>query len=159
MAEVYKSRTGKYMSEEMLTLIWSVAVSIFAFGGMIGGLCGGAIADYCGRKCGLLLNNAIVILGATLMSSSHLFQSIECLIMGRFFIGLSCGLNTALVPMYSQSIGRYDWIAFVTNFRPTTDPWNRRWLAISIGCGIHTSHITIDAITTMSRITKISMDQ
>ena len=33
------------------------------------------------------------------MSSSHLFRSIECLIIGRFFIGLSCGLNTALVPM------------------------------------------------------------
>lgn len=51
------------------------------------------------RKCGLLFNNAIAILGATLMSSSHLFRSIECLIIGRFFIGLSCGLNTALVPM------------------------------------------------------------
>ena len=51
------------------------------------------------RKCGLLLNNAIAILGATLMSSSHLFRSVECLFMGRFAIGLSCGLNTALVPM------------------------------------------------------------
>ncbi|RWS03998.1 glucose transporter type 1-like protein, partial [Dinothrombium tinctorium] len=71
---------------------------------MIGGIGGGAIADWCGRKCGLLLNNAIAILGATLMSSSQLFRSIECLILGRFFIGLNCGINTALVPMYLSEI-------------------------------------------------------
>jgi SP family facilitated glucose transporter-like MFS transporter 1 len=104
IANIYKTRTSKYMTEEMLALLWSVTVSIFAVGGMIGGISGGAIADYCGRKCGLLLNNAIAILGATLMSSSQLFRSIECLIMGRFFIGLSCGLNTALVPMYLSEI-------------------------------------------------------
>lgn len=38
------------------------------------------------------------------MSSSQLFNSIECLILGRFFIGLCCGLNTALVPMYLSEI-------------------------------------------------------
>lgn len=37
------------MSEDMLTLVWSITVSIFAVGGMIGGLSGGVIADYCGR--------------------------------------------------------------------------------------------------------------
>ncbi|XP_054157864.1 glucose transporter type 1-like isoform X1 [Oppia nitens] len=104
IANVYKTRTSKYMTEEMLALLWSVTVSVFAVGGMIGGISGGAIANYCGRKCGLLLNNAIAILGATLMSSSQLFRSIECLVMGRFFIGLSCGLNTALVPMYLSEI-------------------------------------------------------
>lgn len=60
--------------------------------------------SYLHRKCGLLLNNAIAILGATLMSSSQLFKSIECLILGRFFIGLNCGTNTALVPMYLSEI-------------------------------------------------------
>ncbi len=37
------------MTEEMLALLWSVTVSVFAVGGMIGGISGGAIADYCGR--------------------------------------------------------------------------------------------------------------
>jgi hypothetical protein len=49
IANVYKTRTSKYMTEEMLALLWSVTVSIFAVGGMIGGISGGAIADYCGR--------------------------------------------------------------------------------------------------------------
>lgn len=51
-----------------------------------------------------MLNNAIAIFGATLMSSSQLFRSIECLIIGRFFIGINCGLNTHLVPMYLSEI-------------------------------------------------------
>lgn len=62
------------------------------------------ITDTKYRKCGLLLNNAIAIFGATLMSSSQLFRSIECLIIGRFFIGINCGLNTCLVPMYLSEI-------------------------------------------------------
>ena len=102
--EIYRERTGQFITTNKLELIWAITVSIFAIGGMIGGLSGGTIADWCGRKCGLLLNNAIAILGATLMSSSKLFKSVECLIIGRFFIGLNCGLNTHLVPMYLSEI-------------------------------------------------------
>ncbi|XP_053213492.1 glucose transporter type 1-like isoform X3 [Panonychus citri] len=101
---VYKDRTGNYLSQELSDFLWSLTVSIFAVGGMFGGISGGLIADWCGRKCGLLLNNAIAILGATLMSSSQLFKSIECLIAGRFFIGLNCGISTTLVPMYLSEI-------------------------------------------------------
>ncbi|KAI1289961.1 Glucose transporter type 1 [Halotydeus destructor] len=104
IADIYRNRTGQWITEERRDTIWSITVSIFAVGGMIGGISGGGIANWCGRKCGLLLNNAIAMLGATLMSSSQLFNSIECLIMGRFFIGLNCGLNTALVPMYLSEI-------------------------------------------------------
>ena len=104
IAEIYYERTSNYISTDLLDLIWSITVSIFAIGGMLGGYSGGFIADWCGRKCGLLLNNSIAILGATLMSSSQLFKSFECLIIGRFFIGINCGLNTHLVPMYLSEI-------------------------------------------------------
>lgn len=104
IANVYKQRTGKWISEELIDLIWSLTVSIFAVGGMLGGLLAPALANWCGRKTGLVLNNTVAVLGVTLMSSSQLSQSIECLIAGRFFIGLNCGLNTALVPMYLSEI-------------------------------------------------------
>lgn len=104
IANVYKQRTGQWISEELIDLIWSVTVSIFAVGGMLGGLLAPAVANWCGRKTGLVLNNTVAVLGVTLMSSSQLSQSIECLIIGRFFIGLNCGLNTALVPMYLTEI-------------------------------------------------------
>jgi len=104
IANIYKNRTGQWLSEEMRDLIWSVTVSIFAIGGMLGGLFAPGVANWCGRKTGLVLNNTVAVIGVTLMSSSHLSQSVECLIIGRFFIGLNCGLNTALVPMYLTEI-------------------------------------------------------
>lgn len=101
---VYKGRTGKWISEELRDVLWSIIVSVFAIGGMLGGILAPSLANWCGRKTGLVLNNTVAVLGVTLMSSSQLFQSIECLIFGRFFIGLNCGLNTALVPMYLSEI-------------------------------------------------------
>lgn len=104
IANIYKNRTGFWITEELRDIIWSLTVSIFAVGGMLGGLVAPIMANWCGRKTGLVLNNTIAILGVTLMSSAQLSQSIECLIVGRFFIGLNCGLSTALVPMYLTEI-------------------------------------------------------
>lgn len=104
IANIYKNRTGNWISEELRDVIWSLTVSVFAIGGMIGGIAAPMVANKCGRKTGLVYNNTVAVLGVSLMSSSQLFQSIECLIIGRFFIGLNCGLNTALVPMYLTEI-------------------------------------------------------
>lgn len=104
IANVYKNRTGNWISEELRDVIWSITVSVFAIGGMIGGILAPSVANWCGRKTGMILNNTVAILGVTLMSSSQLSQSIECLIAGRLFIGLNCGLSTALVPMYLTEI-------------------------------------------------------
>lgn len=104
LATVYRNRTGRWMTEELRDIIWSMVVCVFAIGGMIGGLLAPLAANWCGRKTGLVLNNTIAVLGLTLMSSSEMLQSIECLVAGRFFIGLNCGLNTALVPMYLAEI-------------------------------------------------------
>lgn len=46
---VYKDRTGNYLSQELSDFLWSLTVSIFAVGGMFGGISGGLIADWCGR--------------------------------------------------------------------------------------------------------------
>ncbi|XP_035230757.1 glucose transporter type 1-like isoform X1 [Stegodyphus dumicola] len=104
IADVYKARTGKDISEDFRDLLWSLIVSVFAIGGMIGGMIGGSIADKFGRKGGLLVNNAFGIIGAALMGSSKISQSIEILVVGRLIIGMNCGVNTALVPMYLSEI-------------------------------------------------------
>lgn len=104
IANIYKNRTGNWISEELRDIIWSLAVSIFAIGGMIGGITAPTVANRFGRKRGLVLNNSVAIFGVTLMTLSRWTESIECLIIGRFFIGLNCGLNTALVPMYLTEI-------------------------------------------------------
>jgi len=57
---------GKPTDQTQVTLIWAVAVSIFCVGGMVGGLSTGFVAEKFGRKGGLLVSNALVVLSAAL---------------------------------------------------------------------------------------------
>lgn len=91
MKDVYKDRYGEDISEEFIQQLYSVAVSIFAIGGMLGGFSGGWMANRFGRKGGLLLNNILGISGACLMGSTKMVASYEMLFLGRFVIGINCG--------------------------------------------------------------------
>ncbi|XP_030763243.1 glucose transporter type 1 isoform X2 [Sitophilus oryzae] len=102
--DVYKSRYAEDLPEEIVKTLYSVAVSIFAIGGMIGGFGGGIVANKFGRKGGLLLNNILGVAGGCLMWCTKVANSYEMLFFGRFIMGVNCGLNTSLVPMYISEI-------------------------------------------------------
>lgn len=80
---------------------WSVVVSIFCLGGLIGSSVSGSACDYLGRKRLILLNNGIFILGALLLV---LAQSTFQLIMGRMCMGMACGVSSVVVPLYLGEI-------------------------------------------------------
>ncbi|XP_076041486.1 glucose transporter 1 isoform X4 [Oratosquilla oratoria] len=104
IGDCWKERYNDNIDENMQNLLLSITVSIFAIGGMLGGFSGGYIGNKCGRKKGLLLNNLMGIAGACLMGFSQISMSFEMLILGRLIIGINCGLNTSLVPMYISEI-------------------------------------------------------
>lgn len=48
----------------------------------------------------MLMMNLLAFVSAVLMGFSKLAKSFEMLILGRFIIGVYCGLTTGFVPMY-----------------------------------------------------------
>lgn len=49
MKDVYKNRYGLDLQDDTVNRLYSIAVSIFAIGGMLGGFSGGMIANRFGR--------------------------------------------------------------------------------------------------------------
>merc|ERR1711981_1401755 len=92
------------MTKPAVTAVWSLVISIFCVGGMIGGSVVGVISSKLGRKGGLLLNNTLMIIGGGLMLGSKYAGSYEMLIAGRFFIGVNAGINAGISPMYLTEI-------------------------------------------------------
>ncbi|XP_070612800.1 solute carrier family 2, facilitated glucose transporter member 3-like [Erythrolamprus reginae] len=101
-------RTGSFISEGLQTALWSLSVAIFSVGGMIGSFSVGVFVNRFGRRNSMLLVNVLAIVGGVLMGLSKVASAVEMLIIGRFVIGVFCGLCTGLVPMYISEVSPTD---------------------------------------------------
>jgi len=102
--ESYIGRYGESMTPSNLNFWWGFAVAIFAAGGMVGSVVGGVISKRLGLKPSMLYNNALAIIAALLMGLCKLAGSFEMLIIGRLVIGINCGINMVVAPMYLTEI-------------------------------------------------------
>uniref|UniRef100_A0A4X2LYV3 Solute carrier family 2 member 9 n=1 Tax=Vombatus ursinus TaxID=29139 RepID=A0A4X2LYV3_VOMUR len=102
--DTWEKRQGHSIDNSTLTLLWSVTVSIFAIGGLVGTMMVILIGKVLGRKCVLLVNNAFAILAAVLMACSRQAGSFEILILGRFIMGIDGGIALSVLPMYLNEI-------------------------------------------------------
>ncbi|XP_029310542.1 solute carrier family 2, facilitated glucose transporter member 1-like [Cottoperca gobio] len=97
-------RYGEPIPIGTLTSLWSLSVAIFSIGGMLSSSCVGFVSEWLGRRKGMLINNMFAFIGGSLMGLSKLCHSFEMLILGRFIIGIYCGLASGLTPMYVGEI-------------------------------------------------------
>ncbi|XP_044144952.1 LOW QUALITY PROTEIN: solute carrier family 2, facilitated glucose transporter member 11-like [Bufo gargarizans] len=102
--ETWYLRYKSQLDEGLLTLIWSVIVSVFTIGGLLGTFIGGLAAVKYGRKNVLLVNNAVAILAALVMGMAQPAGLFEFLIVGRFLIGINAGVGMCVQPLYLGEI-------------------------------------------------------
>ncbi|XP_030581304.1 solute carrier family 2 member 15a [Archocentrus centrarchus] len=97
-------RDGAGLSEEALTLIYSLTVSVFAIGGLLGSLIVGMLVTRFGRKGTVVNTTVLVFIAGLLMGFSRICGSPEMIIIGRFITGIHSGISLSVVPMYLGEI-------------------------------------------------------
>ncbi|XP_029007717.1 solute carrier family 2, facilitated glucose transporter member 11 [Betta splendens] len=98
--ETFLERWDVQLENYQVTLVWTVIVSIFSLGGLIGALITGPMTIRYGRKNCLLLNNVFLMAGAVLALSSRAAKSFEMIIMSRVLVGINSGISMNVQPMY-----------------------------------------------------------
>ncbi|XP_024916771.1 solute carrier family 2 member 15a [Cynoglossus semilaevis] len=98
------SRNGTWLTEETLTLMYSLTVSVFAIGGLLGSLIVGMLVTRFGRKGTVVNSTVLVFIAGSLMGFSRLWVFPETVIIGRFITGIHSGISLSVVPMYLGEI-------------------------------------------------------
>ncbi|KFP89918.1 Solute carrier family 2, facilitated glucose transporter member 9, partial [Apaloderma vittatum] len=101
----WSQRYGHGLEPGPLTLLYSLTVSIFALGGLVGSLLVGMLVDRYGRGNGALSRSALlVLLAGGFMGFSRELESPEMVIIGRCITGLHSGICLSVVPLYLGEI-------------------------------------------------------
>ncbi|KAK5880829.1 hypothetical protein CesoFtcFv8_021697 [Champsocephalus esox] len=98
--DTYTERWGSGLESSQLTLMWTIIVSAFSLGGLLGALLAGPLSVRFGRKDSLLLNNGFLFAGAVLVLTSRVAKSFEMVIFARFLVGINSGVSMNVQPMY-----------------------------------------------------------
>ncbi|KAG7094052.1 hypothetical protein E1B28_007671 [Marasmius oreades] len=77
----------------------SLVVSILSAGTFVGALLAAPMADYVGRKWGIVASCLVFSIGVAMQTAS---TAIPLFVVGRVFAGLGVGLVSCLVPMYQS---------------------------------------------------------
>ncbi|XP_066522357.1 solute carrier family 2, facilitated glucose transporter member 11 [Hoplias malabaricus] len=98
--ETCVERWDTLLESNQVTMIWTLIVSAFSVGGLLGSLLAGPMAIKFGRKQTLLLNNGFLLISAVITLSSRSMKSFEMIILARLLVGVSAGVSMNVQPMY-----------------------------------------------------------
>ncbi|KGL87377.1 Solute carrier family 2, facilitated glucose transporter member 9, partial [Charadrius vociferus] len=100
----WSQRYGHGLASGPLTLLYSLTVSIFALGGLVGSLLVGVLVERYGRNGTLSRSALLVLLASGFMGFSRELGSPEMVIIGRSITGLHSGICLSVVPLYLGEI-------------------------------------------------------
>ncbi|XP_061823396.1 solute carrier family 2, facilitated glucose transporter member 11-like isoform X2 [Nerophis lumbriciformis] len=98
--ETYRTRWGTGLGAPYVTLVWTLIVSAFSLGGLLGALLAGPMSVKFGRKKSLLLNNSFLFVGTLFFLLCRVARSFEMIIFARFLMGINSGVSCNVQPMY-----------------------------------------------------------
>uniref|UniRef100_A0A7N8YPK8 Solute carrier family 2 member 9, like 2 n=1 Tax=Mastacembelus armatus TaxID=205130 RepID=A0A7N8YPK8_9TELE len=111
--KTWLDRYGEPVGTETVTLLWSITVSIFAIGGLLGALSVSLIVKILGRKGTLLLNNIFALIASLLLTLGEKAKSFEMLIIGRLIIGVDSGKSlfpSSFVVFMASLVSRWNYL-------------------------------------------------
>lgn len=91
---------GVKLSNRQFDIFWSLIVSVFLIGAVIGGITGGWISETIGRKGTLIAGNSLNFFAALMFICSKYIPSVELFFCARIIVGYIAGLMTTVIPMY-----------------------------------------------------------
>ncbi|CAG5125092.1 unnamed protein product, partial [Candidula unifasciata] len=103
-ASVFGAQPELLLEDWVIKLLWSTTVAAFVLFGMIGAFISAQVADFFGRKLGMIVITFLMFIAAVLGGITLVAKSPECLILSRVFVGLHSGLNITLCPLYLAEI-------------------------------------------------------
>lgn len=86
------------------TLLWTITNTLFVVGGMVGAFTSKYVAEFLGRKKGILFHYIFVVVGSVLVIVAPYVNSPECVIVSRFLFGVQGGMCCGLIPTYLSEI-------------------------------------------------------
>ncbi|KAJ7423369.1 hypothetical protein BTVI_09990 [Pitangus sulphuratus] len=102
--ETWLERYGYPIQQDNLLFLWSITVSIFGIGGLLGSSGSRYLTVKYGKKKCLLCNNLLMIVAASIMGFSKIAQSFEMILIGRFMCGISAALaQLVTLPFFPES--------------------------------------------------------
>ncbi|XP_078082214.1 solute carrier family 2, facilitated glucose transporter member 11-like [Mustelus asterias] len=102
--ETWIERYEKPLQEYSLMLLWSIIVSIYPVGGLIGAQFAAVFTLKYGRKKSLLCNDIVAIVAALIMGFSKMARSFEMIVVGRFLYGINVGIGLVAHGLYLGEI-------------------------------------------------------
>uniref|UniRef100_A0A8C6ZES0 Major facilitator superfamily (MFS) profile domain-containing protein n=1 Tax=Nothoprocta perdicaria TaxID=30464 RepID=A0A8C6ZES0_NOTPE len=102
--ETWLERYGSVLHQETLTLLWSLIVSMYCVGGMIGCLCSGHLTAKYGKKKCLLFNDVVLIVATLHTGFSRRAKSFEMILIGRLLEGICAGIHMNAHVQYTAEI-------------------------------------------------------
>jgi SP family facilitated glucose transporter-like MFS transporter 3 len=85
----------------MDSTLYSVFVSIFVLGALIGGIFAGPVADAIGRRTTLFFSNVFFVVGSIMLA---IFSNFYVFVTARLLIGVGVGVVSVVAPLYLAEI-------------------------------------------------------